>query len=273
MEIDKRFVFSGHAIGAAAHFHRLDDLDKLDHVIPTLGSGAIPPVGGRSHHKVTNQVFVVEQPRKRTLLSADHAEATAHGRQIDDNHYATEIHALVRGLSILEKFHLALAEFRQKSTYDVETRQSNILTSECKLEGLRLGNVTVKVELDEEPFAVCGTRQVLREHYAKQSDAYRREHGWRFHTQAGENSVADYNGRYFGTLVKKIELDGPEDELKNMTVDGYSIKWNGFGRIFLGEVVISDKDRYVTIARLKMGSDAAGLASIAGGQTNSTTVP
>lgn len=272
MEIDKRFVFSGNAIGAAAHFHRLDAVENLDHVIPALGSGSIPSVGGRSHHEVANQVFTVDHPRKRTLLSVEHAEATAHGRQMDGTHYSTEIHALVRGLSILEKFHLVSAEFRQLSENDGGP-QSRILTSQCRIDGLRLGNVAVKVELDEEPFALCGTRKELGDHYGKQTDAYRREHHWRFHTQATDRSIAAYNGRYFGTLVKKIELDGPEDELKDMAVDGYSIKWNGFGRIFLGEVMMSDTDRHVTMIRLKMGSDAAGLASVGGGQTNGGTVP
>src|SRR5207237_10716984 len=76
MEIDKRFVFSGHAIGVSAHFHRLDDLHNLKHFIPTLGSSVLPPVGGLSHHQVKNFCYSADEPKRRMLLSAKHVQAT-----------------------------------------------------------------------------------------------------------------------------------------------------------------------------------------------------
>ena len=101
MKIDKRFMFSGHAIGVSAHFHRLDDVHNLNHFIPTLGSSVLSPVGGRSHHEVKNFFYTVDEPRRRILLSAQHVEATAHGSETDDQ-FETETHVLVRGVSVLE---------------------------------------------------------------------------------------------------------------------------------------------------------------------------
>jgi hypothetical protein len=274
MEIDRRFVFSGHAIGAAAHFHRLDDLHNLNHVIPTLGSSAIPAVGGRSHHLVTNQLFTAEKPRKRTLLSAQHSETTAVGRKIDDTHFETELGVVVRSVDVLEKLHADLVEFHQTSTREWNDPHSRILTSGSKLQGLRLGNVIVNVELEEEPFSTCGTKEELNEFYGAQSEAYRRENSWRFHTPPEATSITDHKGRFYCTLLKKEpQLSGPPEEVSKMKVDCYSIKWDGFGRIFLGEVIISDKERRVTMIRLTMGSDAAGSATIVDAQTNSSTVP
>ncbi len=74
-------------------------------------------------------------------------------------------------------------------------------------------------------------------------------------------------------MVKKINLDGPQAELEKIHIDGYSIKWDGFGKIFLGEVIVSAEDRKIDMIRLKMGSDAGGSGISGGGHTNSVGVP
>src|ERR1041385_7079105 len=99
MQIEERFIFSGHAIGASAHFHKLDDVHNLDHAIPTLGSSVVPSVGGLSHHKVSNFSYVVNEPRRRTLLSAQHVEVSARGRELHDQ-YETETEILVKEVSV-----------------------------------------------------------------------------------------------------------------------------------------------------------------------------
>src|SRR5271165_5772943 len=158
MEIDKRFVFSGSAVGAAAHFYHLDNV-PVDHVVPTIGSSAIPIVGGRTHHKVGPQTHSTDHPRNRILLSVEQVETLAFGKEVSPRKYATEIGAIVNGLSVLEKLHAELIEMHQTSTRDEEAAESSIKTGGCKIEGLRLGGVRVKVELEEGPFATCGTKK------------------------------------------------------------------------------------------------------------------
>jgi len=270
MEIDKRFVFSGSAVGAAAHFFHLDHV-PVDHVVPTIGSSTIPIVGGHTHHKVGPQTHSTDHPRTRTLLSVEQAETIASGKEDSPGKYSTEISATVNGLSVLEKFHTELIVMHQTSTRDEDAPESSIKTAGCKIEGLRLGNVAVKVELDEEPFATCGTKKELNAFYAAQSDAWRRENSWRFHTPPEAKSITEYHGRFFCTLVKNIELSGTDGG--SIEKEWYTIKWDGFGRIFLGELIISDKDRKVTMVRLKMGSSGGGKGSAGGGETNSGTAP
>ncbi len=273
MEIDKRFVFSGHAIGAAAHFHRIDDVHDLDHNIPALGSSAIPSVGGHARHRVANFCYTASHPRRITLLSAQKVETHARGKCLPHMQFETAISAVVHSLSVVEKLHVDLVEMHQSSTRGFDDRESSIKTRGSKIQGLRLGNVLVTVELDEEPFATCGTKKELNAFYAKQSDAYRHENCVRFHTPDGATSLKEYNGRYYGSVVKKINLDGPQAELEKIHIDGYSIKWDGFGKIFLGEVIVSAEDRKIDMIRLKMGSDAGGSGISGGGHTNSVGVP
>jgi hypothetical protein len=273
MDVDRRFMFSGHALGVAAHFHRLDDLENLDHAIPAMASSLIPVTGGRSHQEHKNQVHTADKPRQRTLLSVGHAESTAIGRTLDDTHFETEIHAIVRNLALLDQLHVDLVEMHQTSSRAWDDPHSCFSTKGCKIEGLKLGNVHVKLQLDETPFAECGTRLDLNRLYASESDAFRRENSKRFHSEPDAKSLTEYNGRYYASLVKKIELEGPENEKSKMKVDGYSIKWDGFGKIFLGEVIMTDKERRVTMIRLKMGSSAGGGGGVGDGQTNSITAP
>lgn len=260
MEIDERFIFSGHAIGASAHFHKLDDLENLDHAIPTLGSSVLAPVGGFSHHVVANFCYVVNEPRRRTLLAAQHAETRARGRERHDQ-WETEVEAKVRGVSVLEKFHVDFVHLEQKATRAKGAPISLIRTNVAKVEGLHLGNVIATVEFDREPFESCCTRQELMDFLGSRDQAWHNTHGWRFKQS---------NGLMFGTLVKKIELSGPEDELRAITVKEHVITWTGFGKIFLGEVLMRDQDRQVTLIRLKMGSDGGGSGTIGSGQTNGT---
>jgi len=275
MEIDKRFVFSGHAIGAAAHFHRIDDVHDLDHNIPALGSSAIPIVGGHSRHRVANFCYTASHPRRITLLSAQRVETSARGKCLPNHQFLTEIGAVVRSLSVVEKLHVDLVEMHQSSlaTEKDGTSTSSITTSGSKIEGLRLGNVEVNVELDEEPFATCGTKKELDAFYARQDDAYRKANCGRFHSEPGAKAITEHNGKYYSSLVKKVTLKGPAAEVQNIHVEEYSIKWDGFGKIFLGEVIVSDLDRKVTMIRLKMGSDAGGGGSVGDGHQNGATAP
>jgi len=272
MEIDKRFIFSGHAIGVSAHFHRLGDIHNLKHFIPTLGSSVLPPVGGLSHHQVANYCYTADEPKRRTLLSAQHVEATAQGTEAGDQ-FETETRIFVRGVSVVEKLHVDLVELGQKATRAEGAKTSLIRTTVARIEGLRLGNVAAHVELDRDPFENCCTKRELLDFYSGQSDDYRRENAWRFNSPPESASVVEINGRIFATLVKKIDLEGPPEELGAMKVDGNAIIWDGFGTIFLGEVIISGDHRRVTMIRLNMGSDAGGKGTIADTQTNGGTVP
>jgi hypothetical protein len=272
MEIDKRFVYSGHAIGAAAHFHRLDDLHDLDHVVPTQAASALSPVGGLSHNQASNFCFKVDQPRCRELLSVGHAETRASGKQVGNLH-ETEVLAIIQSAAVVEKLHVDLVEVHQKGIRGEDKKPSTAYTTDSRIEGLRLGNVVVNVELDDSPFAKNGTMEELNSFFGQQDEAWRRENAWRFHTQPNAKEIQAFHGKYFCTLVKKIEAVGSPEDLKNIHVDGYSIKWDGFGWIFLGEVIVCDKYRRVTMIRLKMGSDAGGHGSIGDVQSDSGLVP
>jgi hypothetical protein len=94
-------MFAGHAIGAAARFHRLDETENLNHVIPTLGASVLPASGGRTEARAKGYCFNVDTPRQRCLLSADRVETWVEGRGGDDG-TETELNIEVDGVSVVE---------------------------------------------------------------------------------------------------------------------------------------------------------------------------
>src|SRR5258708_37118588 len=110
MEIDRRFAFSGHAIGVAAHSHRIDDVHDLDHNIPALGSSAIPIVGGHSRHRVATFCYTASHPRQITLLSAQKFGTMTRGKCLPTKQFETKMGAVVRALAIVEEWHVDLVE-------------------------------------------------------------------------------------------------------------------------------------------------------------------
>ena len=76
-----RYMFAGHAIGVSARFHRLDEKENLNHVVPTLGATVVPPSGGRSVAHGDPYRYDVNEPRKRCLFSVKRVESLSEGRQ------------------------------------------------------------------------------------------------------------------------------------------------------------------------------------------------
>ena len=244
-----RYMFAGHAIGAAAQFHRLDQTENLNHVIPTLGASVLPVTGGRSEGRAAGYRYNVETPRKRCLFSVDSIETWVEGRGREDRQ-ETELSVEVTGVDVVEKLHLDLVRLHLLSTRTPGANAS-VRTNGSRIEGLRLGNVEARVVLDDEPLGQTGT--------AEQFLAWHNSRGL----------ALERHGEYHcGTVVREIQLAGPENELQEMSVEGHTIRWKGFGRIILGEIHVKGHERRVTMVRLAMGSDAGGTATVSDTQSN-----
>lgn len=248
-----RFMFAGHAIGAAARFHRLDDLENLNHVTPTLGASVLPVTGGRCESHLEQPYRMdVDLPRRRCLMQVEEIRTVVEGRDAGGLH-ETELSIDVMGLHVVEKLHIDHVRLHMLATRGNAGRPA-VTTQGNRIEGLRLGDVEVQLTLDDEPLANTGDEEQLTGYYAA--------HGQQLE-HAGEYSRC--------SLVREIRLIGSEQAQLGMSVDGYTIVWKGFGRIILGEIHVKGHERRLTMVRLAMGSDAGGSGAAADGQTNGTT--
>ena len=265
----KYFRFSGHALGVAARFTQLDEMENLNHVIPTLGSSVLAPTGGDAQASVKNYAYTVDQPRKRTLLSVRKVETAAHGRDLGVR-FETEVEADIEDLRVVEKLNIGYIRLHFLSARGAgpDDAVSAVSTKGSRIEGLQMGNVKAEVILDEEPLLSCGSADQLAEFYNKQKDDYRKANSWRFALDPAAEGKCKCCREHKFSLVREIRLSGPEPEKQKISVDGYTIHWKGFGRIVLGEVHVKGNERRVALVRLAMGCDAGGPGTAGGGASN-----
>lgn len=264
---DDRFIFAGHAIGVAAQFHRLGEVTNLNHCIPTLGASALPVTGGLSRSHASNFCFEVDHPARRKLLSVRHVESIAEGRTFGDR-YETEVESEIRSVGVVDKLHIDLIRVHVLATRSKSDPAPVITTKGNKIEGLRLGTVEAKIELDDEPLGFCANQKQLAGFFQGQSAAWRAEHAWRFGAAAEMADIPKNNERSKFSLVRKVTLSGDQDPQHPVTVKGNVIHWEPFGRIILGEVLVTPDSRRVTLVRLAMGSDDGGSSSMGEGESN-----
>jgi len=244
-----RYMFAGHAMGAAARFHRLDEAVNLNHVIPTIGSSVVPVTGGRTECSSGAYRYDVEVPRRRCLFAVDRVGTWVEGRGGEDR-LETELSVEITGLEVVEKLRIGSVALHLLSTR-MPGSDATVSTNGSRIEEMRLGGVTAAITLDDAPLTKTGT--------AEQFIAW--------HNQV--KRPLDRHGEYHcGTIVREIRLSGPEKELADMSVEGHTIRWHGFGRIILGEIHVKGHERRVTMVRLAMGSDAGGDATVSDGQSN-----
>jgi hypothetical protein len=245
-----RYMFAGHALGASARFHRLDDQHNLNHVVPALGAAIVPPSGGRSGAHSDTYLYHADSPRRRCLFEVQRVDTFADGRDANGI-IETEVSAEVVGLHVLEKMHCDLVRMHMLVTRKGLDGDPDVTTNGNRIDGLRLGNVEAVVTIDDEPLLNSRDPQQLEE------------------CLRGKGKTAGSFGKYScSTIVRDIKLVGSERDKQGMSVDGNVIVWKGFGRLILGELYVKSHERRITLMRLAMGSDAEGSGSAGDGQSN-----
>lgn len=255
--IDKRYLYAGDAAGAAARITRIDETDNLDHTVPTLAPSSLSIHGGFSEGKVEHYCFDVDTPRKLNILSAKHVSTRAEGKPHGDGH-RTQVDAVLHGFSVLEQVHIDLIKARLVTTHGANDHVPIIRPEGNRLEGLRLGDHGLKVVLDEELFCECPTKDALAGRFASDEELQNR-YAWRFNADPGSTRIPEYKRVYVCSLVREIQWTGAPHP--DVTIEGYTLRWRGFGRIYLGEIVVGDHRRRLTMVRMKMGSPVDGDAS------------
>jgi hypothetical protein len=73
------------------------------------------------------------------------------------------------------------------------------------------------------------------------------------------------------TIVQKIEWDGAPHPTAR--IYGNVVRVPNFGKIYFGEMVITDRTRRLTMVRFQLGSDAGGEVTGGGGESGVGTIP
>lgn len=276
MEFTRRFLFHGNAAAIGGRIVRHRTNKPIDLVIDSTCESSLMPVGGRSHSKVKGRSYegLVSFSAASTVaegLFDNHRRAVqaSYGRVPEDSQIATtrvsaEIHDVVVGTGPTLKVKLLRATLHslsplgsgQPSIKPVDARK------QTAIEGVFIDGHELLVELNLPVFKQYDTQAKLLT--AVDNANFVKSHGHCFFLRTGvDRRTPPPAGRLVtshqsihATVVGKLRWRGKP--FPGARIDHNSVKIPRFGKIFFGEILISDRARRLTMMRVKLGSPIGG---------------
>lgn len=226
--------------------------------IDVQAASSLPIVGGHGNARVENFQF-------REFISFRKGYTHVSGaQQPEDKSYNTLVTSTLEGINLLDVVTADRVVARLYSKHGVDDREGSFAIAGSRIENLRIAGHEVKVELDLELFERIPTYETALKDFEKKGDFYKIAHD---PLKDGE-SITDPKGVFLCSCVKEMNTDCP-----GVTRKGHCFHVKGFGKIFLGEVVIRHGERTVTMLRFELGSSISGGGSGSGAGGNGHTWP
>lgn len=276
LQLRRRFVFRGNAAAFGGRFVRPDDV-----FLEMPGASALPVVGGRSV-----STFTGPADRFKGYLSFESAStfaegkfddvkkaiALTHGKVLEDTLVtSTRVRAEIKGLTVGTEKRLTVgrmvAELRSTSPRR-PVDEPTIRVGEVAIEGLAIDGYRLRVTFGCDPFIEHDTYAKLLRMVTKASFA--KQYGAQFF--AGRGGSIKKRKRIHATLATRLEWEGEKNPRAEI-VSNNLIVVKDFGKIFIGEILISAGERRLTGMRLELGSDGGGQAGGPDVDTNGSFSP
>jgi hypothetical protein len=275
MDHARRFHFHGHALGVAARIRRPEDRSW-----PVQACSSLPVTGGEHQSEIgpTELGKWVSFQSAATSMRGDYTDRAAAVAMtlgevaFDAVPVETVVKSSVRGLSVLGRLFVGVAEMGLTSRSSQKPGQPSIQVNGARLEDVRVDNSRLKITLGEQLFRDHDTKEKLATGFAKDLP---KGHGHMF-LRPGSQSAAperlpEAGGVVKCTLVQEMAwADAPHP---TATIDGHALIIPNFGKVFFGEMVITENSRRLTMVRCQLGSDDGGEVSAAEGEANGHTWP
>jgi hypothetical protein len=246
--------FSTFHYHACAHAFSGQFTRPFHDLIEVQAASALPITGGHGHSRVENFQFreFISFKKGYTHVSGAH--------QADDNSNNTLVTATLEGLNVLDILTADRIVSRQYSKHPHRAPEGNVTMVGSKFENLKIAGYPVHVEIDCELFEEIPTFKKAQEAFAK-NEKFRKIAQDPFNTGQTLPEQGP-NGAFLCSLVKEMDTSCP-----GVKRSGHCFYVPGFGRVYLGEVLIRHAERTLTMIRLDLGSSVSGGGS--GGQTKS----
>jgi hypothetical protein len=279
MDHPLRYVFHSHAAAFGGRIVRPKDI-----VLEAQGASALLVTGGRSVARLQRTQFdeFFEVASANTLTEGffedlkGFVDVTNHKAEEQSLAAVSRARAEIDGLSVGRKPRLTIkrivAELTNRSA-GLSGQPAIRIGKDVTIDGISIDGFRLVVELNIKPFLKHDTHAKV---LAAADDA-------KFVEESGESlfmsrrfshdsktpafrKLVRTGHTIYATIVKSIRWDGkpfPKSEIHdNMVV------LPEFGRVFFGELLISEYERRLTMVRMALGSDAGGSASAGDVSTN-----
>lgn len=280
MDLRRRFIFRGNAAAIGGRIVRPADLLIDSHVASSL-----TVAGGRSSAKVGATRFGELISFGSAATSAEgvfddlkqHVEFTNHRLAEDSMTTTTRVSAEVTALAVGNKPKLTVKRILASLTSRSPTGSGEppiAVGSDTVIEGASIGGHELIVDLSVPLFQQHDTRSKLLA--AADDPRFVRESGDSLFMTASFSGtpapraarLLQGSGTTYATIVKAIRWAG--DPLPGAKIDHHSIVVPDFGRIFFGELLITDLSRRLTMVRLELGSPDGGAVACSEVESNGT---
>jgi hypothetical protein len=274
MRFVPRFIADGRAVALDGYIHRVRD-SVIRRSLPIPSASAT--VGGAAESRQGPYEFRHEPDAEPVVSFAGSSIRTWHDRAAPPDGRADSAHTVhatsrIDGLAVGGRLFLDRASAYLKATYRDGDAQPAIAPEEATLEGLVIDGVRFTVTLNTEPVAAHATCQSF--HEASENDpAFRNAYGHRVLSLRGHSDDGPGKGCFVCSLVERIEWDGSLPEGAEVDEQSHVIVWPDFGKIVLGEMLIADFNRRLTMLRLELGSPLEGSLSAADIQSGGQGLP
>ena len=250
----------------SGHFTR-----PFEHQIDVQASSALPIIGGHGQARVENfqfREFLSFRKGYTHVSGADQEERVVgdDGKEKVIVSHNTLVTSTIEGLNLLDIVTADRIVARLYSKHRGLEPEGSFNMVGSKFEGLRIADCDVKISLDLELFEKVPTFDAAVKAYDGKSDFYKIASN-PFKDKKPAPKPNPY-GSFLCSCVKEMQTTCP-----GVTRVGHSFSVPGFGKIYLGEVMIQHGERTLTMIRFEIGSAVSGIGTIVGINSNGSNYP
>jgi hypothetical protein len=246
----RTFQYHACAHAFSANFHR-----PFHHQIDIQAQSALPVIGGHGHARVDNFQFC-----SFISFKSGYSHVSG-GHQADDDSNNTLATAVLEGLNMFDVLTADRVVSRLYSKHPAKANEGYITWIGSKFENLRIAGFPVQMEFNFDVFNELHTYEAAEQAFKKGGD-FRKIAEDPFQT-GDVLKPADLNGVFLCSIVKRIKVDCP-----GVKVSGHSLHVPGFGKVYLGELLIKHGEKTLTMLRFDLGSSTGGSGTGGGTKTN-----
>jgi len=269
----RRFVFHGNAVAAAVYLTRIGDVEQSV-IHPFTGQSSLPVIGGRSESDVPKPVI---PPELKGIVSHGAMRTKAHGVFVGKN-AVTSVEASVKDVRVINaqsasaspiEFQAGTLALSMRSTHPPKGQPRIEFVETPDFDGLSLDGQPIELELNTE---------LMR--HSRFNDLEKRFRTNRAFFDSCPFGLA--NPKRPLTFGKKVPYTPGSYAICSLvrrftwggrTIEGHVLAQPGFGTIYFGEILLSERQRRFTMVRIQLGSRHRGAVSFSCGDPNGTTWP
>lgn len=247
----RRFFYHAFGVGLGGRIRR-----PFCDVIEAQAATALPIVGGYASSRVDGYRF-------HDIVSCRSARISAVGTEAPDGSFNTSVSVTIEGLNILDVITADTITARLASLHGPDAPQPAITAVGTEFRGLRIAGNPITVEVDRDLFYNEWTHDDFKKKCAaddsKDEDTAR---------HPAPRIWSESKRMIVGSLVR-----GLSGQTAELATTGCAIKVPMVGTVFLGETIVTEHARRLTMVRVHLGSPVEGDLEACSVEVDGSTYP